>query len=144
MPLFEKESDRINERKVAQELANVLHLAVHITDTTTAYDLYAFYPEDKDKYLFVAEVKCRDCLPNTYPDIFLSKDKREDVEAAAKAIGTTPLFFVKYKNGKIRYFALGADKDFGTPQYQGRTDRGADKDMEMMYNVSNKLMIDLN
>jgi hypothetical protein len=144
MPLFEKESDRRNERNVAQVLANVLGVEVHITDTTTAYDLYAFHPKDEDKYLFIAEVKCRDCLPDTYPDIFLSKDKREDVEAAAKALGTTPLFVVRYKNNKIRYFELGTNKDFGTPQYLGRKDRGAAKDMEMMFTVSNSFMEDLN
>ena len=142
MPLFETESDRIKQRKVADKFSERLGVEVHMTAGTAEYDLFAYDPDDESKVLFIGEVKCRECLPDTYPDVFLSKDKREDVEAWAKKLNTTPLFIVRYKNGKIRFVELGADKDFGEPQYLGRKDRGAAKDMEMMYNVSNSLLID--
>jgi hypothetical protein len=143
MPLFETSEDRKRQRIVADAFSKKLGVEVYMTDTTEVYDLYALNPEDKNKYWFIGEVKCRDVLPNQYPDIFLSKDKREDVEAQAIILNTTPLFIIRYRNGHIRFLELGADKDFGTPRSQGRRDRGAAKDIEMIYNVHNSLLEDL-
>jgi len=144
MPLFETKADRINQRKVADAFSAVLGVEVFMTGGTAEYDLYAHYKGTTDKYLFIGEVKCRNCLPNKYPDVFLSKDKREDCEAWAKKHNTKALFIVRYSNNKIRYIELSPDKDFGTPTMLGRWDRGAQKDMEMMYNVKNELFEDLN
>lgn len=139
MPLMETAKDRQNEQRVAKILEDLFDCEVLTTPTDFEYDFVGVVEVDgEDEAVFVGELKCRDIEPFQYPDVFLSKDKREDVERTAKDVGAIPVYIVKFKDGSIWIAELGEDKDFGRVQTIGRNDRGLKKDKEPGYKVKKK------
>jgi len=133
MPRYETKEDRKKEKSVAEVLS--------VAWGMRGNKLPALYPLD---YCFTAgseikafvEIKNRNCLPSTFPDIMLDVTKWLEGIKYAEKLGTDFIFAVGFKNGEVYCYTYKHTDTFPV-KYGGRTKKVRDKyDIEPVVHIS--------
>ena len=128
-PFYEQETDRVNEREVVLSwLKNNKNF--HVKKLRTRYVLdFGVFKSNSNEMVCAVEVRCRDVMPDTYPDIMCNLLKHRLAEVFDN-YNIPTYFLVRFKNGDIYAHKFNLDKGHYTVKYGGRTDRNDWEDME--------------
>ena len=127
-PIYEQESDRTNEYKVAS-LYGKKGYTFEMTPKFFGFDV-AYLENGIIKA--IAEIKCRSHEYGKFPTFFISSEKLNKLHSIHTSTGLPTLIIVKWGCGTVGHVMLPLEV---TLTIGGRTDRNDAKDIEMLVNI---------
>lgn len=143
-PIYEKESDRANERVAAEKFREYLsHTLIPAPKSIELREAPKLYPFDYEilsdgKPWAIVEIKCRKNRRDDYPSYMISLEKIRVLREAAH-IRDLPSFLLVSWADMVGYAPAVSVAERGIKSWGGRIDRNDPRDQEAVLYVPNSL-----